>query len=197
MKKGITLVLSLAVIAALLGGCFDMSGYNYATPLPSGVTAAPTPTISPEIQPQQLIDRATAETLVGNKLKDMDEVTKDKPNSNPSVGMSFCLYNPVKTGDRHMQINLYRRTETFNQDPAQIYQALKSSMPKATAPVIIATVTGVGDEAYIADPGIHIISQGYYIVISIGDPNIPENQEKLKLAGSMAVENLKKLLGVK
>jgi hypothetical protein len=195
MKKRLFLILPAVIVAALLGGCCGAGGgsnYLYPTQAPSG---APTPTIGLQVEPQQLIDRKTAETLVGNALKDMED-PKVKPNSDPAMGMSFCLYDSAVDGGRFMQIALYKRTEQFNTDPTLIFNALRSPASNASAPPVIATAEGIGDSAYIADPGIHIMYQGYYIVISVGDPKNPANQEVLKSAGSAAVAQLKTLLGI-
>lgn len=199
MKKRFTLILPLIIVAAMLSGCMGSSYGYYETPMPSG---APAPTPSQEIQPQQLIDRKTAETLVGNKLKDVDAT---KPNEDKVNGMIFCQYNADTKQGKFLQVAVYRRTELYNHDPEWKYQAFQpttptttaSNNPKPTALITITPVEGVGDKAFIADPGIHIMSNGYYIIISVGDPELPENQQILKAAGSKAVENLKALLGVK
>ena len=191
MKKGFALILPLIIVAAMLSGCMGSSSGYYETPMPSG---APAPTPSQEIQPQQLIDRKTAETLVGNKLKDMDE---SKPNEDQVNGMIFCQYNADTDSGRFLQVAIYRRTELYNHDPEWKFQAFQANDPKKTALITITPVEGVGEKAFIADPGIHIMSNGYYIIVSVGDPEIPENQQILKAAGAKAVENLKALLGVK
>lgn len=54
-------------------------------------------------------------------------------------------------------------------------------------------VEGIGDEAYIATPGIHILKDGYYITIGVGNLSLPENHERLKEAGKLAKENLENL----
>ena len=54
-------------------------------------------------------------------------------------------------------------------------------------------VEGIGDEAYIATPGIHILKDGYYITIGVGNLSLPENHERLKEAGKLAMENLENL----
>ncbi|NLO28520.1 MAG: hypothetical protein GX113_10165 [Actinobacteria bacterium] len=53
---------------------------------------------------------------------------------------------------------------------------------------------GIGDEAYLATPGLHILSDGYYISIALGNLSDKENQEMLKEAGLLAVDNLKATL---
>jgi hypothetical protein len=55
-------------------------------------------------------------------------------------------------------------------------------------------VEGIGDEAYLATPGLHILSDGYYISIALGNPSDKKNQEMLKEAGLLAVDNLKATL---
>lgn len=53
---------------------------------------------------------------------------------------------------------------------------------------------GIGDEAYLATPGVHILSDGYYISIALGNLSDKRNQEMLKEAGLLAVDNLKATL---
>jgi hypothetical protein len=55
-------------------------------------------------------------------------------------------------------------------------------------------VDGMGDEALIGIPGIHILMDGYYITIGLGNSDNAENREKLKKAGKIAADNLKKLI---
>lgn len=192
MKKGIITVCLAVSVALLLGGCFGYVPSAQGTPLPSGATPAPTPTVGPQVDPQKLISRAEAEQLVGNALKDPD---KDKINGIPSEGMTFCLYDTEATNGRFLQVSVFQRTETYNGDPRAVFDALKTPAANSTAQPAIAAVSGVGDEAFIADPGLHMMYKGYYILIAVGDPRDPANQEILKAAGKKAAENLDKLLG--
>lgn len=196
MRKVFLAIALILLSAILLGGCFNPFPIASTTPLPSGATPAPTPTIGLQVEPQQLISKAEAEKLVGNALKDADT---SQVNSIPSTGLKFCLYDSTVKDDRYLQISVYERTDAFNQDPKQIFDFMKSPAPRATksSTPVIATVSGLGDEAFIADPGINIVYQGYYIVISVGDPNDAKNQEILKNAGQLAIDHLKSLLGLK
>ena len=51
-------------------------------------------------------------------------------------------------------------------------------------------IEGVGDDNFLAPPGLHILKDGYYITISLG--SMTRDREKLKAAGMKAVENLGK-----
>jgi len=51
-------------------------------------------------------------------------------------------------------------------------------------------VEGVGDDAFIAAPGLHMMANGYYVMIALGDPADAKNVELLKKAGALAAEEL-------
>ena len=76
---------------------------------------------------------------------------------------------------------------TNGQSPKAICESLKANFPNAV------NVEGIGDDAFIASPGLHVIKGDYYITIGVGNSNDPKNRQILKEAGKKAVENLLKL----
>jgi hypothetical protein len=211
MKKVFLFVVLMMLCAALLGGCyFDPAAY--ATPTPGGTgpsaSVGPTPTASAMIEPDKLISKAEAETLVGNGLGD------GEIDLNTAAGMKQCFYNgDSKKKEHFLQISVTQQAlmPSPTMKPQTAFDALKGISPQSSSPkssssqtptptpqsspsAVIAQVTGIGDDAYIANPGIHIMYKGYYISIAVGDPSIPANQDILKAAGKLAVENLQKML---
>ena len=49
-------------------------------------------------------------------------------------------------------------------------------------------INEIGDDAFIATPGIHILKGDYYLTIGVG--NIKSNKDKLIRAGAKAMANL-------
>ena len=70
------------------------------------------------------------------------------------------------------------------QTPESLYRAIVENFEDAIK------VDGVGDEAYFATPGLHILEDGYYILIVIGNLDDEGNSEKLVEAGKLAAWNL-------
>lgn len=56
-----------------------------------------------------------------------------------------------------------------------------------------AKIDGVGDDNFLAPPGLHILKGNYYMTVSTG--LMSKDKEKLKAAGMKAVENLSKVSG--
>lgn len=185
MKKGILFALIVVIAAALLSGCVGAPAPTPdGTPLPSGVTASPTPvptpipTVSPTKQPELLLTKSEAEMLVGSNLND------GKVDTTKADGMTLVFYgSPVEKG-RFLQVMIYQRNEEAVAIPQLRYNALKKDMKNV--------FNDIGDEAFITAPGLHMMVNGYYVVVACGDPAKPENVEILKKAGKALAEKLKK-----
>jgi hypothetical protein len=171
MKKIITIVAILTM--AFIAGCSDS---------PSGKEKSQ----GKLIDPCNLITKADAQQFVGEPFKDAEK------RENKVVGQKFCIYNSAKEGSfRLFQISLTEQALMPNsgQSPKSIYDALKANFPKAVK------VNGIGDDAFIATPGLHILKGNYYITIAVGNSENPNNRRILDAAGKKAVENLEKLTG--
>jgi hypothetical protein len=169
MKKA-SLVFVAVLIATLAGGC---SGSKSETQSRKGKI----------IDPCELISKTDAEQLIGEPMKDPQE--RDKK----VVGLKLCIYESAKKDSfRFFQISITQQAfmPTNGQSPKAIYESLKANFPNAV------NVEGIGDDAFIAPPGLHVIKSDYYITIGVGNSNDPKNRQILKEAGKKAVENLLK-----
>jgi hypothetical protein len=170
MKKA-TLVLAAVLIATLAVGC---SGSKSETQSKKGKI----------IGPCELISKTDAEQLIGEPMKDPQE------RDNKVVGQKLCIYESAKKDSfRFFQISITQQAfmPTNGQSPKSIYESLKANFPNAVH------VEGIGDDAFIAPPGLHVIKGDYYITIGVGNSSDPKNREILKAAGEKAVDNLLKL----
>jgi hypothetical protein len=192
MKKTPFIAVLLLLSAVLLGGCLYQ-------PVATGATATPAVTTSPvNVEPWELISKEEAEELTGNKeLKD----PLISPTASPGAysGFVLCLYDTAVKGGRFLQISVLQTTQAMASQgvtPKMAFDTLRSPGPMYSPDPKLMVVQGVGDEAYILPPGMHIMYRGYYIVIGVGDPDDEASQAILINAGKKAVENLAAILGV-
>lgn len=132
------------------------------------------------IEPAMLLSREDAKALTG---VDFAACTVKEQ---PVVGQKLCVYDK---GDSFLQVGLTqvafmnKKTLESGSTPESIYKTTKEAFSGAE------TIAGVGDDNFMAPPGLHILKDGYYITISVG---MAKDREKLKAAGLKAVENLEK-----
>ena len=131
------------------------------------------------IEPAALISKEGAEIILGVSLDTVQTSEQE------TVGLKQCLY---ESEGHFLQISLTQQAmmpAEQRQTPESLYRAIVENFEDAVQ------VDGVGDEAYFATPGLHILEDGYYILIAIGNLDDETNREKLAEAGRLAVENLK------
>lgn len=138
------------------------------------------------LEPGVLITRTDAETFMGTAMKDGEN------SENKVVGQKICIYNAADDNSfAFLQISLTQNTFmpegmlAAGQSAQTIYETTKNAFPNREI------VPGLGDDAFIATPGIHILMGEYYLVIGAG--NLNRNRDKVLAAGSKAVENLNRL----
>lgn len=141
------------------------------------------------IDPCVLISKQDAEKLVSEQLKDAERQEQDK------VGLKLCLYDPGEENlNKFLQISLTqsafmdKKTLESGQSPKSIFESIKATFEEEL------TKEPIGDDAFIATPGIHILKSDYYLVISVGNISHEHNREILRNAGKLAVENLEKFI---
>lgn len=141
------------------------------------------------IDPYSLISKEDAQQLINETLKDPEKT------ENKVVGLKICFFKPTNQESfKFFQVSLSQKAfmskEVLEsgQNPKTIYESTKGFSEK---PLM---VDGIGDEAFIAPPGIHILKGDYYITIAIGNSEMEENRKILKEAGKKAMENLEKAL---
>ena len=125
------------------------------------------------IEPAMLITREDAKALTGVSFDEC--VVREQP----AVGLKLCVYEKESA---FLQLGLTQPRKGERNTPESIYNSIKGAFNDA------AKVEGVGDDNFIAPPGLHILKDGYYITISLG--LMTKDREKLRAAGIKAVQNL-------
>ncbi len=129
---------------------------------------------SKAIEPALIISKEDAKALIGVAF---DECTVKEQ---PAVGLKLCVYE--KDGS-FLQLGLTQAANMKGGNtPESIYSSIKGGFKGA------AKIAGLGDDNFIAPPGLHIMKDGYYITVSLG--LMAKDREKLQAAGMKAVENL-------
>jgi hypothetical protein len=131
------------------------------------------------IEPAAIISKEDAKAVTGGSFTDC-VVTE-----NPVVGMKLCVYD---NGQDFLQIGLTQVSfmpEGNKRTPKEIFSGIRAAYPDA------AKIDGVGDDNFIAPPGLHILKGEYYISISLG--LMVKDKEKLKAAALKAIGNIEKL----
>ncbi len=132
------------------------------------------------IEPAMLISKEDAKVLTSSNFNDC--IVSEQP----VVGMKLCVYD---NGQDFLQIGLTQiafMPESNKRSPKEIFTGIKEAFPDSPK------IDGVGDDNFIAPPGLHILKGDYYLSISLG--LMVKDREKLKSAGMKAVENLEKLM---
>lgn len=135
------------------------------------------------IEPCELITRTEAEEIMGEKMKDVQY------SENKVVGQKICFYEAADENSfAFLQISLTQNlfisqnVMASGQNAQTIFNSIKEAFQDRE------DIKGMGDEAFIATPGIHILKGDYYLTIGAG--NINRNKDKLIDAGTKAMANL-------
>ena len=140
-----------------------------------------TPTAAKIIDPCDLVSKTEAQQYLGQPLKDPEK------KETAAVGLKLCVYNTVQEGSgKLLQIGLTQQSfmPKNGQTPQKIYDSLKGNFTNALK------VDGIGNDAFIAPPGLHILGGNYYLTVAVGNSNDPKNLELLKSIGKKIVAKL-------
>jgi hypothetical protein len=180
MKRNVVLLISVLIIAVVLTGCSQGAANSNQESQTKSNTSVKL------IEPYELISKSEAEQLMGEPLQEA------KNTEQKVVGLKMSNYDAVKEDTfKFLQVAVTQQAfmPANGQSPQAIFSAIKDNFPSNVK------VDGVGDEAFIAPPGIHILMGSYYISIGVGNSDDLKNREILVSAGKKAVENLEKLTG--
>lgn len=151
------------------------------------VTAAEGRDSTPLVEPCELITKVEAEGIMGTALKE------GQYSENKVVGQKICLYEAANSDSfAFLQISLTQdafiapKVLAAGQTSKTIFESIEDAFPDRE------NVGGIGDEAFIATPGIHILKGGYYLTIGAG--NLKSNKARLIGAGKKAIANLEAAL---
>ena len=172
-------ILCLTLLSSLLlSGC----GGNSAPPAKAPASSpAVSSTAAKIIEPCDLVSKTEAQQYLGQPLKDPEK------KETSAVGLKLCVYNTVQEGSgKLLQIGLTQQSFMPNngQTPRKLYDALKGNFTNALK------VDGIGNDAFIAPPGLHVLTGNYYLTVAVGNSNDPKNQELLKTIGKKIVGKL-------
>lgn len=171
MKKILVLFTSLILI---IGLCACSGG---------GLFASPTPTPIPDISPMDILASSDASEFVGYEVvADGDIVVEGDSKSIVYVS------NPKGKKDS-VTVKITQFSDTLSKD--EIWNRYESGRVKRTSAEF---VEGLGTDAYIAFPSIHIYDRGCEITISAGSGNDDEQKELLKRIGERAVMNFQRII---
>lgn len=177
MKRCLPMFALLAVLF-VLPACGDQPQKNAAPSVADG-------TRDRLIQPEELISRLEAESLMNASFKGCEK------SEQAAVGQSICLYESPDS-DRFFQISIVQDAAFTDdmlqyQNAATIYAATKEML------MDVELVENMGDDAFIAIPGIHVLKGTRYLTIAVGNIGDEANRVILREAGKTALDNLEKL----
>lgn len=142
------------------------------------------------IEPEQIITLEEASGIMGMGL------VMGVKTDNEVVGQKLCEYetaDPEEYTSFQISVNqlAFMPLEQVENGitPDDIYLFTKDDFSDT-----LELVSGIGDDAFIDTPGLHLLYRGYYVLIALGNSDDPVNIERLKTAGQKAVANLDALL---
>jgi hypothetical protein len=137
----------------------------------------------PLLEPCELLSKAEAEEIMGISLKEGQQ------SENKVVGQKICLYEAADSNSfAFLQISLTQdafiapKVLASGQSAKTIFSSIKDAFPDRES------VGGIGDDAFLATPGLHVLKGEFYL--SIGAGNLKSNKGRLISAGDKAVANL-------
>lgn len=191
MSKNIQALLFLICAAGLLIGCQSaqpaVEGSSAAAASEDSSISQPAAATA-LITPQELISKSEAESLLGQSVVDCT------PTENAAVGQSLCFYDSQEeNSSSFLQIGITQQAAMSAgspNTPQSIYDTTKEAFGEDAT-----MVDGIGDEAMLVTGGYYVMSDGYLLQIAAGNTDDQIVLSILDQAGSMAVANLKTLLG--
>jgi uncharacterized lipoprotein YehR (DUF1307 family) len=171
-KKILAVILSLSCLF-LLGGCGGEKKQAEATPKPA-VQVAPEAVFT--------IDNVKA-------IVDYEPV-QEPVEENTEKGTKQVWYHsePLGKGDI-VEVTVRQYSDSVAKETVKAgYDQMKQKRPNAVQ------VDGVGEDAYIAYPSVHVYQEGYHIQITAGSGADDVQKTVLTNAAQTAVQNLNTLL---
>ncbi len=137
------------------------------------------------VNPCDLVTKAEVEALAGEAMAapDLQEQAM--------IGQRICFFSAASDDSfRFVQVTLQQLASMpeamvkAGRTPRQNFDGIRD-MLETTIPV-----EGVGDEAYIGTPGLHVMVGEVYLGIDVGNSDDPANQVMLKKLAAMVVPRL-------
>lgn len=149
-----------------------------------GINALPAIGASGKLtEPCNLLPKSEVENIMATTMQE------GKYSENKVVGQKQCLYEAADPNSfTFLQISLTQngfidtKVLAAGQTALTIFTSIKEAFPDRE------NVPGIGDEAFLATPGLHILRGDYYLLIGAG--NLEKNKDKLINAGKTAIATL-------
>ncbi len=127
-----------------------------------------------EVNPCHILMRQEIDEIMGEKMNE------GKLEEKKVTGMKLCLYEPIDVNSFSMlQITILQ-----GENAKKHFSVIKKGFPDHEV------VEGIGDDAFVAIPGLHILTDRYYITIAAG--NLTKNKDKALAAGKKVADRLGK-----
>ncbi len=179
MRKWSVCLAALIVSAVLLSGCSGAKA-------PAGANS--TNQSAKLVEPEQLISKSEAAQLLGEAVKEGEKKEQ------PAVGQKLSFYAPLNDSTQtYVQIAVTQTAfmNNKNNTPESLYNSTKANINDSTKAM---KVDGIGNEYFFGTAGLHILTDGYYLVIMTGNSNKPEIRTLMGEAAKIACKNLKNLI---
>ena len=193
MKKYALFIMASAFfMTAMFNGCQSTNLESAVSSNPQAESAdaqsqADTEDFSDIIEPEQLISKADAESILGISVADGEKT------ENAVVGQKICFYDGMNDDiNGFLQISISQDAFIANagaMSAESIYTSTKEMFGEDLTPV-----EGLGDDAFLATGGYYILYKGYFISVYSGNTDMPEVIERLDIASRIAIQNLDALL---
>jgi hypothetical protein len=133
-----------------------------------------------------LITKTEAAEILGKAVNDAE--TSEKP----VTGMKLCLYKTVNDDSADfLQVTISQpafmsaESKASGQSPGSVFTSLKNAFSDSRN-----DISGIGDDAFIATPGLHILKGDYYVTIEAGNIDRDDVRKKLLIAGKTLTDKL-------
>lgn len=173
MKKILLLFSSLIMV---IGLCACGEG---------GLFASPTPTPVPVVSPTDVLAVSDVAEFVGY------EVVADGDIIDDGESKSVVYVSSPKGAKDSVSVKVVQFSDTLSKD--EIWNRYENGRVKRSSAEF---VEGLGTDAYIAFPSVHIYDRGCEIIISAGSGSDDEQKELLKRIGERAVMNFQRIITV-
>lgn len=148
-----------------------------------GLFSSATPTPVPVVSPMDIITAADVTEIAGYEPVLSGDI-KDENNAKTAVYVS----NPIGKQDS-VTVKIVQFNDGFTKD--DVWKQYDGGRIKRQSAELVG---GLGQDAYIAFPSIHIYDRGCEIVVSAGSGSNDSQKELLKRMGERAVMNFEKII---
>lgn len=174
--KLISLAASIFAAVAVLSSCGNGGG----------LFAEPTPTPMPSADAASVITIDDAKNAVENKYELV--LDTDSSVTDGNVSTAAYLSDPIGSGDPVI-VQVINRTEGISADDIwNDYENKRISRESAEL------VEGIGEDAYIAYPSIHVYDRGCEIIITASSGSGDEQKAVLENLGKIASERIEGIM---